>query len=412
MSDINADRLLADLGALSAIGGRPDGGIDRLAWSDHDLSGRRWFAERMREAGIEPRVDAALNVFGHLPGSVGPWWLTGSHLDSVPKGGRLDGAYGAVAALEVLRTLVESHDPLAEQVEIVGFADEEGVRFEFGLIGSLALVGELDVGRLHDRLDWQGVPIRQVLALAGRDVDRMLEAQQHRPSIKGFIELHIEQGPRMEAEAIDLAVVTGIVGVHRQRIQVVGTQNHAGTTPFRLRHDAGRTAARAAAEMRDLVQAADPEAVANIGSMQFDPGGVNVIPGRAAFTLEVRHLEERVVRRAVDAFPSRLNRVATEEGCRAEVELLSWVPPAPMNAAVMEALEQACRETGRQLARMSSGAGHDAAVLSRHVPSGMLFVPSVGGVSHSPQETTSDEHLVLGARALLRGLRAAASRIK
>jgi beta-ureidopropionase / N-carbamoyl-L-amino-acid hydrolase len=412
VSDINAARLLADLGALSAIGGRADGGLDRLAWSDHDLSARRWFAERIREAGLEPRVDAALNVFGHLPGTTGPWLLTGSHLDSVPNGGRLDGAYGAVAALEVLRTLAESHDSLAEQVEIVGFADEEGVRFEFGLIGSLALVGELDLSRLRDGLDWQDVPIGQVLAQAGRDVDRMVEAQQHRPSIKGFVELHIEQGPRMEAQGIDLAVVTGIVGVHRQRIQVFGTQNHAGTTPFGLRHDAGRTAARAAGELRDLVQAADPEAVANIGSMRFDPGGVNVIPGRAEFTLEVRHLEERVVRHAVDSFATRLDRICAEEGCRTEVERLSWVPPAPMDAAVMDALEQACQETGRPPARMWSGAGHDAAVLSRHVPSGMLFVPSVGGISHSPREATSDAHLILGAQALLRGIRATAARIK
>src|SRR3989440_5404117 len=197
VSDINSERLLADLRALAAIGGLPDGGVDRLAWSEHDLAGRRWFSERMSEAGIEARVDGALNVFGHLPGSTGPWLLTGSHLDSVPNGGRLDGAYGAVAALEVLRTLAEAGDPLAGQVEIVGFADEEGVRFEVGLIGSLALVGELDVDRLRDGRDWLGVPIPQVLATAGRDLDRMLEAQTHRPSIKGFVERPIDQGPRI-----------------------------------------------------------------------------------------------------------------------------------------------------------------------------------------------------------------------
>jgi N-carbamoyl-L-amino-acid hydrolase len=412
VSDINGERLLADLRALGAIGGLPDGGVDRLAWSDHDLAGRRWFAERMGEAGIEARLDAALNVFGHMPGTTGPWLLTGSHLDSVPNGGRLDGAYGAVAALEVLRTLAESGDPLAQQVEIVGFADEEGVRFEFGLIGSLALVGELDIERLRDGLDWQGVAIHQVLATAGRDLDRMLEAQQHLPSIKAFLELHIEQGPRMEADGIDLAVVTGIVGVHRQRIEIQGTQNHAGTTPFRLRHDAGRAAARAAAELRDVVQGVDAEAVANIGSMRFHPGGVNVIPGRAQFTVEARHLDAGVLGEAVGAFATRLERICAEEGCRAEVELLSSVPPAPMDATVLETLEQACSELGRRRARLSSGAGHDAAVLSRHVPSGMLFVPSVGGLSHSPRETTSDEHLVLGAQALLRGVRAVAARIK
>jgi N-carbamoyl-L-amino-acid hydrolase len=412
VTDIDGDRLLADLRTLSTIGGQADGGVDRLAWSEADLAARRWFAERIREAGLEARVDEALNVFGHLPGSTGPWLLTGSHLDSVPHGGRLDGAYGAVAGLEVLRTMVESGDPLAAHVEVVGFADEEGVRFGTGLIGSLALTGELDLDRLREERDWEGVPIRQVIASAGREVDRMLDAQQHRHAIAAFLELHIEQGPRMEADAVDLAVVTGIVGVHREQVRVIGTQNHAGTTPFPLRHDAGRAAARAAAGLRELVEAIDPEAVANIGVMQFDPGGVNIIPGRASFTLEVRHLEQRVVDRIVETFNANLETICAEEGCRSDTELLSWVPPARMDREQMALLEAACEELGRKPARLWSGAGHDAAILARHVPTGMLFVPSIGGVSHSPQENTSDEHLVLGARALLRGVRAATARIK
>src|SRR2546421_2724632 len=163
VTDINGDRLLADLEDLSRIGGLKDGGVDRLAWSDSDLAGRRWFAERIQQAGLEPRVDAALNVFGHLPGKNGPFLLTGSHLDSVPQGGRLDGAYGAVAALEVLRTLLESGDPAAGRVEVVGFADEEGVRFGFGLIGSLALAGELEVDKLRSGADSQGKPAAHVL---------------------------------------------------------------------------------------------------------------------------------------------------------------------------------------------------------------------------------------------------------
>lgn len=412
MSEINGERLLSDLRALATIGGQPDGGVDRLAWSEADLAGRRWFAERIREARLEARLDAALNVFGHLPGSAGPRLLTGSHLDSVPNGGRLDGAYGAVAALEVLRTMHETADPLAARVEVVGFADEEGVRFGAGLIGSLALSGELDLKRLRDERDWQGVPIRQVVASAGRDVDRLLDARQHLPTIAAFLELHIEQGPRMEADNVDLAVVTGIVGVHRQQVRVIGTQNHAGTTPFRLRHDAGRAAARAAAGLRGMVEGIDPDAVANIGVMQFDPGGVNVIPGRASFTLEVRHLEEPVVDRIVETFNANLASICAAEGCVAETERLSWVPPARMDREQMQLLDAACQELGRQPARLWSGAGHDAAILARHVPTGMLFVPSIGGVSHSPLENTSDEHLVLGARALLRGVRAAAARIK
>jgi len=412
LSDINAQRLLSDLRTLSAIGARADGGVDRLAWSEADLAARRWFAERIREAGLEPRVDAALNVFGHMSGSAGPRLLTGSHLDSVPNGGRLDGAYGAVAGLEVLRTMAESGEPVAARVEVVGFADEEGVRFAIGLIGSLALTGELDPEQLREGRDWQGDPISQVIASAGREVDRMLDAQQHMHSIAAFLELHIEQGPRMEADGVDLAVVTGIVGVYRQQVRLIGSQNHAGTTPFRLRHDAGRAAARAAAGLRELVEDIDPDAVANVGVMQFDPGGVNVIPGRASFTLEVRHLEESVVHRIVESFNTNLETISAEEGCQAETERLSWVPPARMDREQMELLEAACQELGHKPARLWSGAGHDAAILARHVPTGMLFVPSIGGISHSPKENTSDEHLVLGARALLRGVRAAAARIK
>jgi N-carbamoyl-L-amino-acid hydrolase len=412
VSDINPQRLLSDLATLSSIGGLRDGGVDRLAWSDADLAGRRWFAERIREAGLEPRVDQALNVFGHARGANGPFVLTGSHLDSVPNGGRLDGAYGAVAALEVLRTLVESADPLANRVEVVGFADEEGVRFGVGLIGSLALAGDLDMSKLRDARDRQGAPIEQVLADAGREFDRLADARQHLPSIAAFVELHIEQGPRMEAENMDLAVVTGIVGVHRQRIRVLGAQNHAGTTPFRLRHDAGRAAARAAAGLYELVRGIDADAVANIGVMSYEPGGVNIIPGQASFTLEVRHLDEPVVRRIVDAFQRQLESICREEGCSADAELLSWVPPAPLDENQMDDIEAACRELGKAPGRLWSGAGHDAAVLSRHVPSGMLFVPSTGGISHAPEESTSDEHLVLGARALLRAVRSAASRIK
>jgi len=412
MTDINAERLLADLRDLSAIGRLADGGVDRLAWSDADLAGRRWFAQRLQDAGLEARLDAALNVFGHTAGTTGPYLLTGSHLDSVPNGGGLDGAYGAVAALEVLRSLVESSNPIAQRVEVVGFSDEEGVRFATGLIGSLALTGELDIEKLGQGRDWRGVPIEQVLAGAGRDLDRLVDARQHFDSIAAFLELHIEQGPRMEAGGMDLALVTGIVGVHRQRFQIIGEQNHAGTTPFRLRHDAGRAAARAVAGVEELVQSIDDDAVANVGFMQFDPGGVNVIPGRASFTLEIRQLDEAIVRRIVDSFGELLRKICSEEGCRVEAELLSWVPPAPMDQGQTDILEQACRDLGHQPGRLWSGAGHDAAVLSRRVPTGMLFVPSVGGVSHSPREATSDAHLVLGAQALLLAVQRSAAQIK
>src|SRR5438132_1552495 len=333
--------------ALSKIGGRPDGGIDRLAWSPADLEGRRWFSHRLKDAGLETRTDAALNVFGCVAGSRGPFVLTGSHLDSVPQGGRLDGAYGAVAALEVLRALIESGDPAADRVEVVGFADEEGVRFGFGLIGSLALGGELDVNKLRSGTDWQGKPAADVLAAAGVDVDRMLDAHQHLGQVTQFLELHIEQGPRMEADGIDLAVVTGIVGVHREQVRVMGEQNHAGTTPFTHRKDAGRAAARAVAGVREVVQSVAEEAVANVGVIRFDPGGINVVPGLAEFDLEIRHIREDVIRSISAVFGERLEAICAEERCRAETSVRSYVPPAPMDPKVTAALERVCKGFGR-----------------------------------------------------------------
>ena len=309
MSDINGERLLSDLRELSKIGGRPDGGIDRLAWSEADLQGRSWFAQRLRDAGLEVRTDEALNVFGHLPGTNGPFLLTGSHLDSVPSGGRLDGAYGAVAALEALRTLTETKDPVAAHVEVVGFADEEGVRFEAGLIGSKALCGELDIDALRGRSDSAGVPITEVLRTAGVDLERMNDAARHLEQVDRFLELHIEQGPRMEAGGTELAVVTGIVTVHREEVLITGMQNHAGTTPMNLRHDAGRAAARVAAELKGLVQAIDHDAVANVGKMRFDPGAINVVPGLADFTVEVRHMDVGVVGQIRRRFHERLAEI-------------------------------------------------------------------------------------------------------
>jgi N-carbamoyl-L-amino-acid hydrolase len=409
VTDINGARLLDDLRAFSKIGGRPDGGLDRLAWTAADLEGRQWLASRMETCGLEARTDPALNVFGHLRGSTGPWLLVGSHADSVPRGGRLDGAYGTIAALEVLRSLVEARDPVAEHVEVVGWSDEEGVRFENGLIGSRAVAGELNPDDLEEQADWQGEPVSAVLARAGVDLERISEAHEHLDFITGYLELHIEQGPRMEADGFDLAVVTGIVAVHREKVRIEGSQNHAGTTPFRLRKDAGRAAARLVAGLRELVQAEDSEAVANVGAIHFYPGGINVVPGRADFDLEVRHLKDDVVRRIVDTVHKRLHRICAEEGCRADADLRSHDLAAAMDARIMAALERACQPLGRRVTRLASGAGHDASVMSRHVPTGMLFVPSIGGISHAPEENTSDEHLVLGARALLRGVREVAA---
>jgi N-carbamoyl-L-amino-acid hydrolase len=363
---ISAERLLADLAELARIGGRPDGGVDRVAGSDADLEGRVWLQRRLVDAGLEPRVDEVMNVFGRAPGSAAPWLLLGSHTDTVPAGGRLDGAYGVVAALEVLRALHEAGHPAAARVEIVDFFDEEGVVAGGGLRGS-----------------------------------RFLCQSAHAGELAGYLELHIEQGPRLEAEALDLGVVEGIVGIDRWDVVFSGAANHAGTTPMAMRKDAGVAAGRVIHALPGLLAEADPEMVGNIGAVELLPGAANVVPGEARLIVELRALAPGSLQRAAALLRAEVAAAAAAARCTATVSQRSTAPPAPMAEVAMAAVEAACRATGRGWRRMVSGAGHDAQELARRVPAAMIFVPSRGGVSHSPQESTSDEHLVLGGQVLL-----------
>jgi beta-ureidopropionase / N-carbamoyl-L-amino-acid hydrolase len=362
---IDAGRLLADLAALARIGGRPDGGVDRVAGSPADLEARRWLAGRMRDAGLEPRTDPTGSVFARVPGSTGPWLLAGSHTDTVPAGGRLDGAFGVIAALEVLRTLHEAGHPRAAEVEVVSFYGEEGVSTP-GLMGSTALL-----------------------------------ADRHAADLIAYLELHIEQGPRLEAEGLELAVVEAIVAFGRWEARVTGAANHAGTTPMGMRHDAGRVAATLVAGLRELLHDVDPEMVGNVGRIEFLPGAPNVVPGEASMVVELRAAGPETVDRAAEAVHHRLDHSAAAEGCAAELRPLGSHPGARMDPDIVAALERVCERRGRPWRPLASGAGHDAGAMASRVPAGMLFVPSAHGVSHSPREHTDDALLVAGAQALL-----------
>ncbi|HEX6350070.1 MAG TPA: hydantoinase/carbamoylase family amidase [Candidatus Dormibacteraeota bacterium] len=359
---ISADRLLADLGELARIGGRPDGGVDRVAGSEADLAARRWLAGRLEAAGLDARTDEAGNVFGRVPGSRGPWLLLGSHTDTVPAGGRLDGAYGVIAALEILRSLHEAGHPAAQQIETVSFYDEEGVGAGGGLAGSTHLC-----------------------------------ASPHVAELRGYLELHIEQGPRLEAEGLELGVVEGIVGIDRWDVVIEGSANHAGTTPYAMRRDAGAAAGRVLHGLRRLVQAADPEMVANVGELELLPGATNVVPGEARFVVEMRGLESASLRRAAAALAEEVAAAAAEAGCAARITPRSSVAPAPMDPRLVACVEAACEESARPWRRLVSGAGHDAGRMSEVVPAAMLFVPSHEGVSHSPREHTEEAFLAQGA---------------
>ncbi|MEU2309397.1 Zn-dependent hydrolase [Streptomyces misionensis] len=356
---------------LASIGGRPDGGVDRIAGSAADLTARRWLAERMRARGLVSRTDDIGNVFGHTSSVADRRLLVGSHTDTVPAGGRLDGAYGVIAALEVLTTLHEHGHPAADALEIVSFWDEEGAQPESsgGMVGSTALCGD-----------------------------------PHLAEITGFMELHIEQGPRMELAGQELCVVDGIVGVDRHLIRAVGEPNHAGTTPFPLRRDAGRTMTRAAAAAHDVIRSVSDTLVGNIGSFALDPGAPNVIPGAAQMVLELRSPHEDVLTRCAETVLEQTRVIAAEEGCTVEHRILSHRPVIAFDESMRTLLEKTCRSTGRPVGSLYSYAGHDAGVMSAHVPTAMVFVPSTRGISHSPNEHTDDRLLTQGTQVLLEGV--------
>ncbi|MEU3203998.1 M20/M25/M40 family metallo-hydrolase [Streptomyces cyaneofuscatus] len=364
---INADRLLSDLTHLSQIGAGQDGALWRIAGTKADWAGRDWLDKTMRVEGLHTYYDETGNVFSRRKNTSGPWLLIGSHADTVPAGGHLDGAYGVIAAMEVLRTLHEEGHPLADHVESVAWFDEEGVRPESdgGLVGSTALAGSA-----------------------------------HAADLVGYLEIHIEQGRRMEKAGLNLAPVTGIVGVRRYQVSVSGQENHAGTTMWVDRQDAGRVAARIVAELKSIILAVDPKGIGNAGVISFGPGAANVVPGTASAELEVRASSETALDDIESDLDAALARIAAEESCTAELVRISAKPAAHFDQRVLSAVHEACLEKGRT-DQLLSYAGHDASVISTRLPTAMLFVPSTGGFSHSNKEHTPDEQLVLGAQALL-----------
>ena len=320
----------------------------------------------MQAAGLVARTDEVNNVFGRRGDGTPPWLLIGSHTDTVPAGGRLDGAYGVIAALEVARAIVEAGHPAASRLEVVSFHDEEGVTGGGGFSGSRSLL---------------------------RD--------PHAAELTGYLEIHIEQGPILEANGAELGVVEGIVGIRRLNVRMVGEPNHAGTTPYSARHDAGAAAAKIAWQLRDLLHLVDPSMVGNVGVIGFEPNSPNVVPGVATIVVEVRSISEQSVERACEAVAAAAKAAAEEFACTASVEPGLVIAPVRMDPGFVEVLAKVCERSGRPWLRMTSGAGHDAGAMASRVPAGMLFVPSHGGVSHSPSEHTDDRFLVHGAEALL-----------
>jgi len=394
--ELHGARLLSDLDHLATIGADPAGGVSRVAYSAADIEARGWVRETMLGLGMEVRRDEAANVIGRYPGAEPgrkPIAL-GSHTDTVPNGGRYDGALGVVAALACVRALRDAGIHLRHPVEVIDFAAEEAT-LGTPTLGSLAMTGGLARDALT-RPAWDGRPAAAHIRDAGLDARGLNRAVRPRRVLAAYLELHIEQGGVLDAAGIPIGVVEGIVGIRRFAVAFAGQANHAGTTAMADRRDALVMAAPFVLGVRDA--AVEAGVVGTVGVLRLLPGVPSIVPGRVELEAEIRGLDEA----ALDGVEARLGELATSLG--GELRRATAKASVRSDPELVAAIEAACDSLGLARQRMASGAGHDAMVVGRYVPQAMIFVPSTGGVSHAPEEHTPPERCVDGGRALLGAL--------
>jgi N-carbamoyl-L-amino-acid hydrolase len=401
---VDFGRLRADIEALAAIGRSPDYGIHRMAFSDGDMAGRDWLRQRIEQAGLAFSQDGAANLHGRLGGDgVSPSVMTGSHIDTVPGAGHLDGALGVLCGLEALRRLKELDLPLRRPLELVAFSDEEG-RFG-GMFGSQAMVGELTPESIHAACDLEGTSLTAAMAAHGLDAMAALGAQRDPASIHAFVELHIEQGPVLDRGQTQIGVVDAITGLQRWEVRLEGQANHAGTTPMAMRRDAFQGVAEfATAIERVLEEHGGPRSVATIGRLELLPGAANVVPGEARFALEMRDTDPQLLTELANAFRRTLSAIARRRELMFGFEVVSDIAPVACDPLVIQTVADTATALGLSQRRMASGAAHDTQKIARIAPAGMVFVPSKEGRSHSAAEWTAWTDIEAGANVLLNTL--------
>ena len=398
---VDGDRLLQRLRDLAEIGAIPGGGCARLALSDEDRAGRDLVVMWMRDAGLEVTVDAIGNVVATRKGQVpGPAVMCGSHIDTVATGGAYDGNLGVLAGLEVMETLNDAGLTTRRPLAVGFFTDEEGARFAPDMLGSLVYAGGMGVETAHDIISIDGARLGDELARIG------YLGPAPCPGLvpHAYVELHIEQGPVLDRAGEVIGAVTGIQGISWQELTFEGQANHAGTTPMAYRHDAGYAAAATAAFVRRLVSDIGPPQVGTVGRLDLHPDLVNVVAARAMMTVDLRNTDEQVLQAAEERLAQYVGEVARSEGVSVSTRRLARFEPVEFDPRVIALVEATAAGFGYQARRLPAGAGHDAQMLARVCPAGMVFVPSVGGVSHNPAEHTDPEHLVAGANVLLHTL--------
>ncbi|MBL8101764.1 MAG: Zn-dependent hydrolase, partial [Anaerolineales bacterium] len=397
---INPNRMLASFNQLALIGATADGGVDRPTFTEAHLAARKWFEEEIQSSGLEFRTDGAGNhsAFLACADERAPTLLLGSHLDSVPNGGRFDGALGVMAALEVLKTVKENRINLKTNLEAIDFTDEEGTLV--GLLGSAALAGHL---RQKDLTSPRGgrENLLAGMARAGLSDDSMLSVARPKDLLAGYLELHIEQGKRLERTGTNIGIVSAIVGIWSYRLSFIGRADHAGTTTMDDRLDASLGASAFTLAAREMAVKDFPSCVVNVGKMDFTPGAFNIVPAHVDLALEFRSPDENEFNRLDAALLDLAKKEAGRFGLELKIEFLGKHSPSIMSDKVRGVFASACDGLGLTHTSLSSGAGHDGQSLSDMCPVGMIFVPSVDGASHSPREFTKWEDCVNGANVLL-----------
>lgn len=403
---IKLDRLHRDLRELAEIGKNPsDGGLYRMAFTAADMAGKDWLEDKMREAGLETSRDGAANVSGVLPGKDvdAPRILVGSHLDTVPCAGTLDGTLGVLSGLESLRRLREEGVQTKRSIELIAFSDEEG-RFG-GMLGSQAVAGMVNPNTLNQATDLDGVHLSEAMEGLGLDPWLALEARREPESIAAYLELHIEQGPVLDAAGEQVGVVDAITGLQKWRVTLRGEANHAGTTPMEMRRDAFMGMADFAHEIpRILEENGSDRSRATVGKAELTPGAPNTVPGEANFSLDVRDTDAEILEDLATATRRALSAIARRRRLMFEFEVESEIAPVRCDekmVALVDAQRNTLGYSGRQ---MPSGAAHDAQIMASLAPVAMIFVPSRGGKSHSPEEWTALGDIEAGANVMLHTL--------
>jgi beta-ureidopropionase / N-carbamoyl-L-amino-acid hydrolase len=392
-------RIQEHLTALSRFGANPEGGVSRVAFSDADIAGRAYVKSLMEAAGLAVRTDALGNLIGRREGTDRklPAIMLGSHTDSVPHGGNFDGDVGVMGSIEVAQLLRDHRVRLRHALEIVDFVDEEG-----GLVGSRAMAGELTPATL-DLVNSSGRSVRDGIRTLGGNPDALGSARRNRGDLAAYLELHIEQGGILERTHTHIGVVQGIVGIHWWEATITGLANHAGTTPMDQRHDALMAASELVLAVNAAATQVPGRQVATVGQIKAEPGAPNVIPGQVVLSVEVRDLDAAKIASVFERIRARANEIAQARGVTiAFRDLEATATPALTDPRIQRAIDDSARTLGLTTMSMPSGAGHDAQDMAQIAPIGMIFVPSVGGISHSPREYTAPADIANGADVLLR----------